>query len=238
MDIIDLLKNSKKIVFFGGAGTSTESGIPDFRSAGGLYAKAPEEWLSSTYLYRHTDEFYRFYKENMLYPDAKPNEGHQILAKWEQEGRLLGVITQNIDGLHQLAGSKKVVELHGSVLRNYCEHCRKEYGLEDILSQQGTPYCTKCQGLVRPDVILYGEMLKQYEIEEAVRLLRQAELLIVGGTSLVVYPAAGMLQYFGGDKIIMINKGATGYDTRADLVMRNGFVADMKELDQKMHSSS
>ncbi len=232
MDVVDVLKNTKKILFFGGAGTSTESGIPDFRSSGGLYSKAPEEWLSSTYLYHHTDEFYTFYKDNMLYPDAKPNAGHEILAKWEQEGRLLGVITQNIDGLHQLAGSKRVVELHGSVLRNYCDRCKKDFSLEDVLAQEGTPYCTECNGLIRPDVVLYGEMLNQQAIEEAAYLLSEAELLIVGGTSLVVYPAAGMLRYFGGEKIIMINKGATSYDGRADLVMRNGFVQDMQELDR------
>lgn len=232
MDVVDVLKNTKKILFFGGAGTSTESGIPDFRSSGGLYSKAPEEWLSSTYLYHHTDEFYTFYKDNMLYPDAKPNAGHEILAKWEQEGRLLGVITQNIDGLHQLAGSKRVVELHGSVLRNYCDRCKKDFTLEDVLAQEGTPYCTECNGLIRPDVVLYGEMLNQQAIEEAAYLLSEAELLIVGGTSLVVYPAAGMLRYFGGEKIIMINKGATSYDGRADLVMRNGFVQDMQELDR------
>lgn len=235
MDVVDVLKNTKKILFFGGAGTSTESGIPDFRSSGGLYSKAPEEWLSSTYLYHHTDEFYTFYKDNMLYPDAKPNAGHEILAKWEQEGRLLGVITQNIDGLHQLAGSKRVVELHGSVLRNYCDRCKKDFSLEDVLAQEGTPYCTECNGLIRPDVVLYGEMLNQQAIEEAAYLLSEAELLIVGGTSLVVYPAAGMLRYFGGEKIIMINKGATSYDGRADLVMRNGFVQDMQELDRLLH---
>lgn len=231
VDTLELLRRTRKIVFFGGAGTSTESGIPDFRSSDGLYSKSPEEWLSSDYLYRHTDEFYRFYKENMLYPDAKPNLGHKILAKWEEEGRLLGIITQNIDGLHQLAGSKKVVELHGSVLRNYCEACKKSYSLQEIIDQPGTPHCNSCHGLIRPDVVLYGEMLDRQVIEDAVKLLREAELLIVGGTSLVVYPAAGMLQYYGGDKIIMINKGSTSYDGRADLVLRNGFVADMQYLD-------
>lgn len=237
MQTLTLLKQTDKILFFGGAGTSTESGIPDFRSSGGIYSKAPEEWLSSTYLYNHSGEFYDFYKSTMLYPDAQPNRGHEILAEWEEQGRLLGVITQNIDGLHQRAGSKNVVELHGSVERNYCDICKKKYSLRDILAQAGIPHCS-CGGMIRPDVVLYAEMLDEGVISRAVDLLRRAELLIVGGTSLVVYPAAGMLQYFAGEEIIMINKGTTSYDNRADLVLRNGFAQDMAYLDAQMKESS
>lgn len=231
MTSLEKIKVSKKILFFGGAGTSTESGIPDFRSSGGIYSIAPEEWLSSRYLYKHTDKFYDFYKSQMLYPNAKPNRGHEILSRWEKEGRLLGVITQNIDGLHQKAGSKNVVELHGSVERNYCQTCSKTYSLEEVIEKEGTPRCN-CGGLIRPDVVLYGEMLDDGVVSKAIDLLNQAELLIVAGSSLVVYPAAGMLQYFGGDDIIMINKGATSYDSRASLVLRNGFSQDMEYLDQ------
>lgn len=231
MSSIKKLKESKKILFFGGAGTSTESGIPDFRSSGGIYSIAPEEWLSSRYLNNHTDRFYDFYKAQMLYPNAKPNKGHDILSSWEREGRLLGTITQNIDGLHQKAGSKNVVELHGSVERNYCQICLKTYSLAEIIEKNGTPRC-QCGGLIRPDVVLYGEMLDDGVVSKAIELLNQAELLIVGGTSLVVYPAAGMLQYFGGNDIIMINKGTTPYDARASLVLRNGFSQDMEYLDQ------
>lgn len=233
MQTLNLLKQTNKILFFGGAGTSTESGIPDFRSSGGIYSKAPEEWLSSTYLYNHSQEFYDFYKSTMLYPDAKPNHGHEILSQWEEKGRLLGVITQNIDGLHQKAGSKNVVELHGSVQRNYCDVCRKKYSLGNILSQSGIPYCT-CGSMIRPDVVLYGEMLNENVIGQAIDLLSRAELLIVGGTSLVVYPAAGMLQYYRGKEIIMINKGSTSYDNRSSLVLRNGFAEDMAYLDEQM----
>ncbi|NLY37136.1 MAG: NAD-dependent protein deacylase [Tissierellia bacterium] len=233
MQTLDLLKRTNKILFFGGAGTSTESGIPDFRSSGGIYSKAPEEWLSSTYLYHHSQEFYDFYKSTMLYPYARPNAGHEILSKWEDEDRLLGVITQNIDGLHQRAGSKNVVELHGSVQRNYCDLCGQKYSLEDILSQPGIPYCS-CTGMIRPDVVLYGEMLDEDVIQRAIELLSRAELLIVGGTSLVVYPAAGMLQYFTGKDIIMINKGSTSYDKRSTLVLRNGFAQDMAYLDKQI----
>ncbi len=229
MDIKELLKTSRKIVFFGGAGTSTESGIPDFRSSGGLYSIAPEEWLSSSYLYNRTDDFYSFYKDKMLYPQAQPNRGHRILAQWEKEGRLLGIITQNIDGLHQKAASERVVELHGSVERNYCDSCKRRYSLEDIVQKPGVPHC-QCGGLIRPDVVLYGEMLDDRVVSQAISLMEKAELLIVGGTSLVVYPAAGMLHYFNG-KVIMINKGATSQDARAELILRRGFSQDMKYLD-------
>lgn len=228
----NLLKTSRKILFFGGAGTSTESGIPDFRSSGGIYSISPEEWLSSNYLYQKTEDFYRLYKSHMLYPDARPNEGHRLLASWEEEGRLLGVITQNIDGLHQKAGSKRVVELHGSVERNYCESCGRSYSLEEIIKKEGVPHC-QCTGLIRPQVVLYGEALDDKAILRAIEMLQQAELLIVGGTSLVVYPAAGLLGYFKG-KIIMINKAATSQDARADLVLRSGFSKDMAYLDSLM----
>ena len=221
-----IIESSDNIVFFGGAGVSTESGIPDFRSATGLYNQkhqttyAVEEMLSHTYFMRHCEEFYDYYKNHLLFPQANPNLAHVSLAKLEMAGKLKAVITQNIDGLHQAAGSKNVLELHGSVYRNYCMDCGAKYGLEDVLSQDGVPKCGHCGGIIRPDVVLYGENLDQSVIERAVRYIAEAEVLIIGGTSLVVYPAAGLIQYFRGKSLVLINQQATAQDNNADMVIR------------------
>ena len=195
------LSESENIVFFGGAGVSTESKIPDFRSTDGLYnqqyAYPPETILSHTFYMRRPEEFYRFYRNKMLFPDAEPNRAHKALAKLEQEGRLRAVITQNIDGLHQKAGSREVLELHGSVLRNYCTKCGKFYGLEAVLESEGVPRCT-CGGVIKPDVVLYEEGLDQHTLQKAVYYISNADVLIIGGTSLTVYPAAGLIDYYGG----------------------------------------
>ena len=217
------LSESENIVFFGGAGVSTESKIPDFRSTDGLYnqqyAYPPETILSHTFYMGRTEEFYRFYRNKMLFPDAEPNRAHKALAKLEQEGRLRAVITQNIDGLHQKAGSREVLELHGSVLRNYCTKCGKFYGLEAVLESEGVPRCT-CGGVIKPDVVLYGEALDETTLNAAVRAIRRADLLLVGGTSLNVYPAAGLLRYFTGAALAVVNKTPTPADARADLVIQ------------------
>ncbi len=214
---------SDNIVFFGGAGVSTESGIPDFRSTDGLYNQKydypAETILSHTFYRRKTEEFYRFYRDKMLYLDAEPNAAHKKLAKWEAEGKCKAVVTQNIDGLHQKAGSKKVFELHGSVLRNYCEECGKFYDAEYILHGTGVPKC-ECGGSIKPDVVLYEEGLDQQTIEEAVFYIRHADVLIIGGTSLAVYPAAGLIDYYQGNKLVLVNKTATPKDNMADLVVR------------------
>ena len=206
------LSESENIVFFGGAGVSTESKIPDFRSTDGLYnqqyAYPPETILSHTFYMGRPEEFYRFYRNKMLFPDAEPNRAHKALAKLEQEGRLRAVITQNIDGLHQKAGSREVLELHGSVLRNYCTKCGKFYGLEAVLESEGVPRCT-CGGVIKPDVVLYEEGLDQHTLQKAVYYISNADVLIIGGTSLTVYPAAGLIDYYGGKKL----------DSRADLVI-------------------
>ncbi len=216
------VQDSGSIVFFGGAGVSTESGIPDFRSMDGLYHQKydepPETILSHTYFTRHTEEFYRFYREKMLCLDAEPNAAHLKLAQWERAGRLAAVVTQNIDGLHQMAGSKTVYELHGSVHRNYCTQCGAFYGADFILQSGGVPRCPVCGGLVKPDVVLYEEGLDQDTVEGAVRAIAQADMLIVGGTSLVVYPAAGLIRYYRGSKLALINRDPTPYDGEADLV--------------------
>ena len=216
------LSESGNIVFFGGAGVSTESKIPDFRSTGGLYnqqyAYPPETILSHTFYLRKPEEFYRFYRNKMLFPDAEPNRAHKALAKLEQEGRLRAVITQNIDGLHQKAGSREVLELHGSVLRNYCTKCGKFYGLEAVLESEGVPRCT-CGGVIKPDVVLYEEGLDQHTLQKAVYYISNADVLIIGGTSLTVYPAAGLIDYYGGKKLVLINKSVTPMDSRADLVI-------------------
>ena len=218
----DIVRQSDNIVFFGGAGVSTESGIPDFRSPDGLYNQKykypPEEIISHSFYESNPEEFFRFYRDRMLYPDAKPSTTHKVLARLEQEGKLTGIVTQNIDGLHQKAGSKHVVELHGSVLRNYCERCGKFYGIDAILNSTGVPRCD-CGGIIKPDVVLYEESLDMDNITEAVRLITNAEVLIVGGTSLGVYPAAGMIDYYKGNKLVLINKSATPYDGRADLLI-------------------
>ena len=216
------LSESENIVFFGGAGVSTESKIPDFRSTDGLYnqqyAYPPESILSHTFYMRRPEEFYRFYRNKMLFPDAEPNRAHKALAKLEQEGRLRAVITQNIDGLHQKAGSREVLELHGSVLRNYCTKCGKFYGLEAVLESEGVPRCT-CGGVIKPDVVLYEEGLDQHTLQKAVYYISNADVLIIGGTSLTVYPAAGLIDYYGGKKLVLINKSVTPMDSRADLVI-------------------
>lgn len=224
-DIMTLKKwinESSNIVFFGGAGVSTESGIPDFRSTDGLYHmeydQPPETILSHTYYKNHRNEFFRFYKNKMIYKDAVPNSAHKVLARLENEGKLKAVITQNIDGLHQVAGSKEVLELHGSVLRNFCEICRKNYTMEEIMVQKGAPVCS-CGGMIKPDVVLYEEALDHNIINKAVKYIENAEVLVVGGTSLSVYPAAGLIDYFRGNKLILINKTPTPQDQRAGLVI-------------------
>ena len=216
------VEESSRIVFFGGAGVSTESGIPDFRSVDGLYNQQykfpPETILSHTFFMRNTEEFYRFYRNKMLFPDAKPNAAHLALARLEEQGKLKGVVTQNIDGLHQAAGSKEVWELHGSVHRNYCMRCGKFYSLDDILHSEGVPKCS-CGGTIKPDVVLYEEGLDDDVINGAVRRIREADMLIIGGTSLTVYPAAGLVHYYRGNKLVLINKSATAMDDEADLVI-------------------
>lgn len=223
---VDLLeqwiKESDNVVFFGGAGVSTESGIPDFRSVDGLYNQQydypPETIISHSFYRKNSEEFYRFYKNKMLFPDAQPNAAHKALAKLEQQGKVRAVITQNIDGLHQAAGSKAVLELHGSVHRNYCTRCGKFFGLSDILGMNGVPRC-ECGGIIKPDVVLYEEGLDQETLQKAVRYIQNAEILIIGGTSLTVYPAAGLIDYYRGKKLVLINKTATPMDERADLVI-------------------
>ena len=218
------IESSSNIVFFGGAGVSTESKIPDFRSVDGLYHQEydypPETILSHTFFMRETEEFFRFYRSKMLFPDAEPNNAHKALANLERTGKLRAVITQNIDGLHQKAGSREVLELHGSVLRNYCMHCGSPYSLEDIMAQTGIPKC-ECGGTIKPDVVLYEEGLDTYTMEKAVSYIRNAELLMIGGTSLAVYPAAGLIDYYRGDKLVLINKDKTNRDSQADLVLHD-----------------
>lgn len=218
------VNESSRIVFFGGAGVSTESGIPDFRSQDGLYrqkfAYPPETIISHSFYLRNPEYFFRFYREKMLPLDAKPNITHQVLARWEQDGKLLAVVTQNIDGLHQKAGSKKVYELHGSVLRNYCTHCGKFYPGEYIAASQGVPHCD-CGGIIKPDVVLYEESLDSQTMEKSITAISQADLLIVAGTSLTVYPAAGLIRYFRGKHMVLLNRDETPYDDQADLVIHD-----------------
>lgn len=217
-----LVKNSGNIVFFGGAGVSTESGIPDFRSKDGLYnqkyAYPPEEILSHTFFIKKTDEFYKFYREKMNSLKYEPNVTHRKLAELEQQGKLKAVITQNIDGLHQKAGSKNVYELHGSVLRNYCTRCKSFYDAEYVFNCSGVPRC-KCGGTVKPDVVLYEEPLDDLTVSNSVKALRNADMLIVAGTSLTVYPASGLIRYFGGKNLVLINRDSTPCDNSADLVL-------------------
>lgn len=220
----NMIRESSRIAFLGGAGVSTQSGIPDFRSEKGIFAAIeqygypPEVLLSHEFFMEHTDTFYRYYRDMLLYPDAQPNPAHFALAALERQGKLTAVITQNIDGLHQRAGSKNVLELHGSVHRNFCMKCKKAYSLSDILEQQGVPKCA-CGGILKPDVVLYGEELNPQVLEEAISHIRRAQLLIVGGTSLVVYPAAGLVHYLCGGDVVLINKGDTAMDSRASLVL-------------------
>ena len=236
----DIIANSDNIVFFGGAGVSTESNIPDFRSESGLYnaqqkyGRSPEEMLSHSFFMRHTDTFFDYYKNNLIYRSAEPNKAHRALAKLEEQGKLKAVITQNIDGLHQKAGSRNVYELHGSVLRNYCMDCGEFYDLDYIMDETncegGIPKCKKCGGTVKPDVVLYEEALDDDCMMGAIRAIQQADTLIIGGTSLVVYPAAGLIRYFGGNKLVLINKQATPYDSKADLVI-NDSIGKVMDLD-------
>ena len=218
----DWIQSSGNIVFFGGAGVSTESGIPDFRSVDGLYNQQykypPETIISHSFYVRNPEEFYRFYKDRMLFTHAKPNAAHQALARLEEQGKLRAVITQNIDGLHQMAGSKEVLELHGSVHRNYCTRCGEFYGLDHVINSEGVPRCS-CGGTVKPDVVLYEEGLDNRILQKSVDYIRNADMLIIGGTSLVVYPAAGLIDYYRGNRLVLINKGATSRDSQADLVI-------------------
>ena len=229
-----MIDESNKIVFFGGAGVSTESGIPDFRSVDGLYNQKydypPETILSHTFYQKRPDEFFRFYRDKMLFLSAEPNTAHKVLAKLEAQGKLTAVVTQNIDGLHQAAGSKKVLELHGSVLRNYCEKCRKFYDVQEIIDSSGVPTCT-CGGRIKPDVVLYEEGLDQYILQEAVRVISDADMLIIGGTSLAVYPAAGLIDYYQGNKLVLINKTPTQRDTMANLVITGSIGEVFSQLD-------
>jgi NAD-dependent deacetylase len=233
----ELIRKSKRVVFFGGAGVSTESGIPDFRSADGLYSAqtkygySPEEILSHSFFMNHTETFYDYYINHMLYPEVRPNKAHYALAKLENQGKLKAVVTQNIDGLHQMAGSRKVFELHGSVLRNHCMRCHTFYSIDYILKPEScmkgenpdscVPRCIRCGGVIKPDVVLYGEPLDQEVMENAIDAIAKADLLIVGGTSLVVYPAAGLINYFNGSNLVLINKSETPYDNRANLVIHD-----------------
>ena len=219
----DWIAECDNIVFFGGAGVSTESGIPDFRSVDGLYNQQydypPETILSHTFYLRKTEEFYRFYRNKMLFPEVKPNRAHLALARLEQEGKVRAVITQNIDGLHQAAGSREVLELHGSVHRNHCMKCRRFYGLDFLLETGGVPRCPACGGVVKPDVVLYEECLDETTMVGAVEAIAGADMLIIGGTSLAVYPAAGLIRYYRGNRLALINKSATPYDREAGLVI-------------------
>ena len=223
-ELKSIVEKYDNIVFFGGAGVSTESGIPDFRSVDGLYNQQydypPETILSHTFYRKNPAEFYRFYRNKMLFTDAKPNTAHLKLAELERQGKVRAVVTQNIDGLHQAAGSKVVLELHGSVLRNYCENCGQFHAMEYILQSQGIPVCEKCGGPVKPDVVLYEEGLDQKTINSAIRYIQDADVLIIGGTSLAVYPAAGLIDYFKGDKLVVINKAPTPRDSYADLLIQ------------------
>ena len=219
-----VIDESNSIVFFGGAGVSTESGIPDFRSPDGLYNQKydvpPEELLSHGYFFSHTEKFYEFYREKMICLDAKPNKAHKKLAELEKAGKLKAVITQNIDGLHSAAGSKKVYELHGSVHRNFCLDCGKSYSAEDILASNGIPHCT-CGGLIKPDVVLYGENLDDATVTGALSAIENCDTLIIGGTSLTVYPAAGFIRYFKGKNLVLINMSSTPFDSEADIVIHD-----------------
>lgn len=230
----ELIKNSDNIVFFGGAGVSTESGIPDFRSVDGLYnqeyAYPPEQILSHSFYLHQTREFYRFYRNKMLCLDAKPNITHEKLARLEAAGKLKAVVTQNIDGLHQMAGSKVVLELHGSVHRNYCMKCHKPYGVDAIIKSGDIPMC-ECGGKIKPDVVLYEEGLDNEILSSAISYIRNADVCIIGGTSLNVYPAAGLIDYYNGNKLVLINKSATPKDNRADLLIQESLGEVMSQIE-------
>ena len=236
-----IIDGSDNIVFFGGAGVSTESNIPDFRSEKGLYkaqteyGRSPEEMLSHSFFVNHTETFFDYYKKNLIYTEARPNKAHRALARLEAQGKLKAIVTQNIDGLHQKAGNKMVYELHGSTLRNYCMKCHQFYDLDYIMDEYhckgGVPICPICGGIIKPDVVLYEEMLDEDTIDKAVSAISKADTLIIGGTSLVVYPAAGFVRYFRGSHLVLINKQETPYDSHADLVIHDsiGKVMDMDE---------
>lgn len=236
VELVRIIKNSDNIVFFGGAGISTSSGIPDFRSSTGLYSKklnrnfTPEQAVSHSFFIQYTEEFFDFYKRNLVYPDAKPNDCHKALAKLEEMRKLKAVVTQNIDGLHQAAGSKNVYELHGSVLRNYCTKCMEFYDADYILQSEGVPICEKCGGIVKPDVVLYEEGLDDNIISGAIKAISEADTLIIGGTSLVVYPAAGLINYFHGKNLVLINKSQTAADKKAGLVINDDIAKVMHDI--------
>ncbi len=231
-----IVEESNNIVFFGGAGVSTESGIPDFRSANGIYNQdlgrtvSPEEMISHTFYRKHPEDFFEFYRDKLIYENAEPNDCHKALAELERQGKVKAVVTQNIDGLHQKTGSKTVWELHGSTLRNYCENCHAYYGLDKVLESKGIPICDRCGGTVKPDVVLYEEGLDDDVINGAVRAISNADTLIVGGTTLIVYPAAGLINYFRGKHIVLINMSATGADSTADLVIREPIGSVFRQL--------
>ena len=231
MELQEMIDRAGRIVFFGGAGVSTESGIPDFRSADGLYSQKykypPEEIVSRDFFMRNTEEFYRFYRARMIFPQAKPNAAHLKLAELERAGKLSAVVTQNIDGLHTAAGSRRVIELHGSVHRNHCMTCGKSYGLDFVMGCEGVPRC-ECGGIVKPDVVLYGENLDDNDINSAINEISRADLLIIGGTSLAVYPAAGLIRFFNGERVVVINKSPISADRNADLVI-NGSIGEALE---------
>lgn len=226
----EIIEKSNNIVFFGGAGVSTESGIPDFRSTDGLYSLKykypPETIVSHSFFRQYTEEFYDFYKDKMMALEAKPNKAHQKLAQWEQEGKLKAIITQNIDGLHQMAGSKEVMELHGSIHRNYCERCHHFYDAAYVKNSEGVPRCTECGGVIKPDVVLYEEGLDSQILQKSIAYIQKADTLIIGGTSLVVYPAAGLIDYFRGEHLVVINKSPTSRDRQADLCI-NGSIGEI-----------
>lgn len=234
LQLAQIIKESNNIVFFGGAGVSTASNIPDFRSAKGLYSIklnrnfTPEELVSHTFFVRYPEDFFAFYKEHLIYPDAKPNDCHIALAKLEEMGKLSAIITQNIDGLHQMAGNKNVFELHGSVHRNYCRSCGAFYDAVYIREYEGVPKCEKCGGSIKPDVVLYEEALDDQIVDGAIRAIQNADTLIIGGTSLIVYPAAGLIRYFRGKKLVLINKSTTSADNSADLVIHDDIAKVMK----------
>lgn len=232
----EIIKNSNNIVFFGGAGVSTASGIPDFRSANGLWNEklkinfTPEQLVSHTFYVRYPEEFFEFYKSKLIYPNAKPNDAHVALAKLEELGKIKAVVTQNIDGLHQEAGSKRVYELHGSVLRNYCEKCHAFYDEKYVLQYKGVPLCAKCNGRVKPDVVLYEEGLDDEVVSGAINAISQADTLIIGGTSLVVYPAAGFIRYFKGNNVVIVNKSSTQADDMANLAINDDIAMVFREV--------
>lgn len=231
----EIIYASDNIVFFGGAGVSTESGIPDFRSESGIfkslekYGDTPERLISHSYYLEHTEEFFSYYKDCLIFPEAEPNSAHYTLARLEKEGKLKAIITQNIDGLHKNAGSKNVLELHGSVYRNYCEICKKEYDLNFILESEGIPHCT-CGGIIKPDVVLYEEALDMNILNKSAQYIMSADTLIVGGTSLVVYPAAGLINYFKGKNLVLINKSKTDYDLLASLVINEAIGETLNKI--------